>query len=183
MGCCFPRCDSGNKCYMYMYVFILVLHPLIDFMYSAMIAFRIWSVDRASRKYRESKSTLKPVLAVVVESGAIYSTSLTILLVIYLSHSWTYLSWPQVVGSFRKLHQSQLLMDLYRYPQPLWDFARLHLFDRFTNLIYRELCSAWSLYGWASSWLGKMIARTVLSWRVSDSIGKWRQLNLRVSQS
>ena len=73
----------------------------IDFAYSAMIAFRIWSVDRACEKYRETKSTLKPVLAIVIESGAIYSASLTILLAIYLCHSWTYFMLSQVVSSFR----------------------------------------------------------------------------------
>ena len=65
-----------------------------------MIAFRIWSVDRASGKYNNSKSTLKPVLAVVIESGAIYSASLTILLAIYLSHSLVYLIFSQAVSSF-----------------------------------------------------------------------------------
>ena len=73
----------------------------INFMYSALIAFRIWSVDRASGKYRETKSTLKPVLAIVIESGAIYSASLMILLVIYFSHSWAYFILPQAVSSFR----------------------------------------------------------------------------------
>ena len=72
----------------------------IDFTYSVMIAFRIWSVDRANRKYRETKSTLKPVLAVVIESGAIYSASLTILLAVYLSDNVVYLIWPQTVSSF-----------------------------------------------------------------------------------
>ena len=73
----------------------------IDPTHSAMIAFRIWFVDRACGKYSETKSTLKPVLAVVIESGAIYSASLTILLVIYLCHSWTYFMLSQVVSSFR----------------------------------------------------------------------------------
>ena len=72
----------------------------IDLTYSAMIAFRIWSVDRANRKYRETKSTLKPVLAIVIESGAIYSASLTILLVIYLSGNLGYLILSQAVSSF-----------------------------------------------------------------------------------
>ena len=70
-------------------------------MYSALIAFRIWSVDRASGKYRETKSTLKPVLAIVIESGAIYSASLMILLMIYFSHSWAYFILPQAVSFFR----------------------------------------------------------------------------------
>ena len=73
--------------------------PFINIVYSGMIAFRIWSVDRASGKYNNSKSTLKPVLAVVIESGAIYSASLTILLAIYLSHSLVYLIFSQAVSS------------------------------------------------------------------------------------
>ena len=57
-------------------------------------------VDRACGKYSETKSTLKPVLAVVIESGAIYSASLTILLAIYLSDSLAYLILSQAVSSF-----------------------------------------------------------------------------------
>ena len=72
----------------------------IDPTHSAMIAFRIWFVDRACGKYSETKSTLKPVLAVVIESGAIYSASLTILLAIYLSDSLAYLILSQAVSSF-----------------------------------------------------------------------------------
>ena len=72
---------------------------IIDFTYSAAIAFRIWSVDRACGKYREAKSTLKPMLAIVIESGAIYSASLTILLATYLSDSLAYLIWLHAVSS------------------------------------------------------------------------------------
>ena len=73
-----------------------------DFEYSAMIVLRIWSIDRAGGKYRETKSALKPVLVVAIESGAIYSTSLTILLVLYLSHSWAYFILVHAVSSFHK---------------------------------------------------------------------------------
>jgi len=55
---------------------------------TALISFRIWSVDRAADKYLQSENTLRPVLAVVVESGAIYSASLVALLATFLSHSW-----------------------------------------------------------------------------------------------
>ena len=65
-----------------------------------MIAFRIWSVDRDGGKYRETKSTLKPVLAIVIESGAIYSTFLTILLAVYLSHNWVSFILSLAVSSF-----------------------------------------------------------------------------------
>jgi len=57
---------------------------------TSLIALRIWSVDRAGGRYRETKSALRPVLAVVIESGAIYSASLTVLLAVYLSHSWAH---------------------------------------------------------------------------------------------
>ena len=65
-----------------------------------MIAYRIWSVDRASGKCRDPKSTLMPVLVVVIESGAIYSASLTILLVIFLSHNGAYFIIVHAVSSF-----------------------------------------------------------------------------------
>ena len=66
-----------------------------------MIALRIWSVDRAGGKYRDSKSTLKPMLAVVIESGAIYSACLIILLIVYLFHNWAHFILSQVVSSLR----------------------------------------------------------------------------------
>jgi len=65
---------------------------------TSMIAFRIWFVDQACGKYSETKSTLKPMLAVVIESGAIYSVSLTILLAIYLSDSLAYLILSQAIS-------------------------------------------------------------------------------------
>ena len=100
MGCGFLRHNSGSKYYVYMYVFIMRPISFIDFTYSAMIAFRIWSVDRAGGKYRGTKSTLKPVLSIVTESGAIYSASLTILLAVYLSHNWAYDIFVCSVSSF-----------------------------------------------------------------------------------
>ena len=100
MACGFPCHYSGRKYYVYMYVFIMRPISFIDFMYSAMMAFRIWSVDRAGGKYRETKSTLKPVLSVVIKSGAIYSASLTILLAVYLSHNWAYDIFICSVSSF-----------------------------------------------------------------------------------
>ena len=75
----------------------------IDFMYSALIAFCIWSVDWAGEKYCETESTLKPVLAIVIKSGAIYSVSLIILLIIFFSHSWAYFILPQAVSSFHNV--------------------------------------------------------------------------------
>ena len=174
MACGFLRCYSGNKCYMYMYVFMLRPISFINLTCSAIIAFRIWSVDRAYGKYRETKSTLKPVLAVVIESGAIYSAFLTILLVIYLSHSWAHYILSQAVSSFAMAptdhSSSRTWID---NPNHCEIVARPYLFDRFVNLMCRALYSAWSLYGWGSRWLGKMVARTVLPWRLS--LGNWQR--------
>ena len=72
----------------------------IEFTYLAMIAFRIWSIDRDGGKYRATKSMLKPVLAVIIESAAIYSSFLMILLVVYLSHSWVSFMLSKTVSSF-----------------------------------------------------------------------------------
>ena len=83
-----------------MYVFFHIQTDPHLLTYSALIAFRIWSVDRVNRKYRETKSALRPVLAVVIESGAIYSASLTILLAIYLSGNLGYLILSQAVSTF-----------------------------------------------------------------------------------
>lgn len=57
---------------------------------TGLIAYRIWSVDHSAGKFRQTKSTLKPVMAAVIESGAIYSLTLVILLGVYLSHSWAH---------------------------------------------------------------------------------------------
>ena len=74
-----------------------------------MIAYRIWSVDRAIGKCRDPKSTLMPVLVVVIESGAIYSASLTILLVIFLSHNGAYFIIVHAVSFFHNgTHHSSL---------------------------------------------------------------------------
>ena len=74
----------------------------IEFTYLALIAFRIWSIDRDGGKYRETKSMLRPVLAIIIESAAIYSSFLMILLVVYLSHNWASFMLSQAVSSFHK---------------------------------------------------------------------------------
>ena len=86
------RDDSRNKRYLYRQVrFCDVFGTLVSltFGHTALISFRIWSVDRAAGKYLQSENTLRPVLAVVVESGAIYSASLVALLATFLCHSWS----------------------------------------------------------------------------------------------
>lgn len=67
---------------------------------SVLISYRIWSVDRAAGKYRHTASTLKPVLIVVIESGAIYSTTLITLLAVYLSHNWAHFIVLDLVSLF-----------------------------------------------------------------------------------
>lgn len=54
-----------------------------------MISLRIWGVDRAS-KGRQNHHSLIPVVVVVVESGAVYSSWLLALFAAYLADSWTH---------------------------------------------------------------------------------------------
>ena len=91
MGSNFLHYESRNKRYLYRQVRVCDVFGTfvsLNFGHTALISFRIWSVDRAAGKYLQSENTLRPVLAVVVESGAIYSASLVALLATFLSHSW-----------------------------------------------------------------------------------------------
>ncbi|EJC99739.1 uncharacterized protein FOMMEDRAFT_160184 [Fomitiporia mediterranea MF3/22] len=53
---------------------------------SSLLAYRIWRVNRDAAKYRAS-SQLTPVLRAVIESGAIYSVSITVALVLFVINS------------------------------------------------------------------------------------------------
>ena len=48
-----------------------------------LLAFRIWNVNRQTARYR-SKNRLSPILRVVVESGAIYSVTITAALIMFV---------------------------------------------------------------------------------------------------
>lgn len=53
-----------------------------------MIASRIWYLNAQSARYNSHMSSLHPVARIVVESGAIYSSLLIILLILYSRKSW-----------------------------------------------------------------------------------------------
>ncbi|KAI0773174.1 hypothetical protein BD413DRAFT_472762 [Trametes elegans] len=53
---------------------------------TAVLAFRIWQVTRNSAQYK-SGGRLSPILRVIVESGALYSMTVTTALVLFLLHS------------------------------------------------------------------------------------------------
>ena len=52
-----------------------------------LIAARIWWVDHKSAGLLRSR-TLKPIASIIIESGALYSASLLILLITFLKKSW-----------------------------------------------------------------------------------------------
>ncbi|KAF9477272.1 hypothetical protein BDN70DRAFT_862090 [Pholiota conissans] len=54
----------------------------------SLIAFRIWWVHRRTRGILGSRRTILPAMVVIIESGAIYSACLVILLSLYLSGSF-----------------------------------------------------------------------------------------------
>ncbi|KAL0947735.1 hypothetical protein HGRIS_013818 [Hohenbuehelia grisea] len=53
---------------------------------TSLVAFRIWYVNRQSILF--SGQTLKPIMLLVVESGAVYSATLMTLLILYKTESW-----------------------------------------------------------------------------------------------
>ncbi|KAJ7871357.1 hypothetical protein B0H13DRAFT_2060658 [Mycena leptocephala] len=55
---------------------------------TALIAYRIWAVNRETKIL--DVGTLLPVAVIVIESGAIYSTCVVILLVLYMNNSGAY---------------------------------------------------------------------------------------------
>lgn len=52
----------------------------------AIVAYRIWSINRESIIF--SQGSLRPIMLLVIESGAIYSATLTTLLILYKEQSW-----------------------------------------------------------------------------------------------
>ncbi|RDB26826.1 hypothetical protein Hypma_005347 [Hypsizygus marmoreus] len=53
---------------------------------TALVAYRIWSINRTSISF--SEHSLRPIMLLVIESGAIYSATLTALLILYKTESW-----------------------------------------------------------------------------------------------
>ena len=57
--------------------------------YSALIAYKIWLIERESAVGSVYKSrSLSPVLSSIIESGAIYSAALIALITTFASNSW-----------------------------------------------------------------------------------------------
>ena len=54
---------------------------------AVLIAARIWWVDHKTAGLLQSR-TLKPIANIIIESGALYSASLLILLIMFLKKSW-----------------------------------------------------------------------------------------------
>ena len=54
---------------------------------TVLIGVRIWWVDHKTAGLLRSR-TLKPIANIIIESGALYSASLLILLIMFLKKSW-----------------------------------------------------------------------------------------------
>ena len=54
--------------------------------YIALVAYRIWVINRKHLSFRHRK--LRPVMVLIVESGAFYSATLLALLILYNVDSW-----------------------------------------------------------------------------------------------
>jgi len=53
---------------------------------TALVAYRIWVINRRAISF--SEHSLRPIMLLVIESGAIYSATLTTLLILYKVKSW-----------------------------------------------------------------------------------------------
>ncbi|KAF8974273.1 hypothetical protein BDZ97DRAFT_1911473 [Flammula alnicola] len=53
---------------------------------TTLVAYRIWYINRKSISF--SEQSLRPIMLLVIESGAIYSATLTALLILYKTQSW-----------------------------------------------------------------------------------------------
>ncbi|KAF8625050.1 hypothetical protein AX15_005580 [Amanita polypyramis BW_CC] len=53
---------------------------------TGLVAYKLWRINH--EEFRRSSRRLYPVLLVIVESGAIYSAALLVLLILYKSDSW-----------------------------------------------------------------------------------------------
>ena len=52
----------------------------------AIVVYRIWAINRDSIVF--VGTSLRPIMLLVIESGAIYSATLTLLLILYKVQSW-----------------------------------------------------------------------------------------------
>ena len=55
---------------------------------AVLVAYRIWEINRAHVFTGFRHRNLRPVLVLIVESGALYSSTLLVLLVLYNVGSW-----------------------------------------------------------------------------------------------
>lgn len=65
---------------------------------AVMISVRILMADRATDDFRQHENPLKPVIIVVIESGAIYSSMLLALMASYLVNSWIHFVFLDMVS-------------------------------------------------------------------------------------
>ena len=54
----------------------------------ALIAYRIWSIHRNTRRHLKDAPTITPAISIIVESGAVYSLCVAALLAMYVTGSY-----------------------------------------------------------------------------------------------
>ena len=80
--------DAGHKFVFHLWglAFSSLKHLIDNLALSALLAFKIWTVARQSAQYR-SNNVFGPVLRVIIESGAIYSMTITAALISFVVKS------------------------------------------------------------------------------------------------
>ncbi|KAI5116459.1 hypothetical protein M0805_005872 [Coniferiporia weirii] len=107
-------------------VSFFVLTLFTNFSCTALIAFKVWWAERQLAGFAHFSSNFKPVMIIVIESGAVYSAALFALLGTYLSGTWGYYfvldSMPQIIGIVFSLIivRMSLKISLGEPTRPTW---------------------------------------------------------------
>ncbi|KAI5122026.1 hypothetical protein M0805_008017 [Coniferiporia weirii] len=79
-----------------------VITLFTNFSCTALIAFKVWWMERQLAEFSRSSSGFRPVMIIVIESGAVYSVSLIALLAMYINGTWAFYfiidTMPDIIG-------------------------------------------------------------------------------------
>lgn len=95
---------------------------------TVLVAYRVWSINRKHLSFRVRK--LRPILLIIVESGAFYSATLLALLILYNVDSWFQYVVLDAV--------SPIVVSLFPYLYPVASYL---ITDFIGNCVYRNYAS------------------------------------------
>lgn len=132
----FLRSHTRYKFDLYQYVFLIwtsIRSIRLTRDFTALIATKIWKINSYTAAH-VFENKMRPVMLVVLESGAMYSGTLFALLITYLVGSWAqYLILDAVRNSFVFADSSELTLTMGIRYRVLWYVSSLDITSRRTN--------------------------------------------------